>query len=108
MQLIVLVLFICDVCVGKELGGSGYNESSTVKVEAVAKTAKGTIVSAPKYKGDASKVECKGMGLKKSFPGRPSVFSIDCAQAGKSFSFKSLRFDLKFFSDQDWLDRVIF
>ena len=67
---------------GDKLGGSGYNESSMVKVETVAKTSKGTVAQAPKYKGDASKVECKGMGLKKAFPGRPSIFNIDCGKAG--------------------------
>lgn len=41
---------------GKELGGNGYNETSTVKIDAVAKTSKGTVAVVPEYAGDASKV----------------------------------------------------
>ncbi|KAK5984344.1 Filamin-A, partial [Trichostrongylus colubriformis] len=67
---------------GKVLGGSGYNESSFVKIDAVAKTPKGTVVTVPEYKGDASKVEVKGAGLNKFFPGRPATFTIDTALAG--------------------------
>lgn len=85
------------------LGGNGYNESSFVKIDAVAKTTKGTVVAVPEYKGDASKVskvsagtlkvlrarrnlvfqvEAKGAGLNKFFPGRPAVFTIDTGLAG--------------------------
>ncbi|KAK6750425.1 hypothetical protein RB195_002418 [Necator americanus] len=67
---------------GKVLGGNGYNESSFVKIDAVAKTSKGTVATVPEYKGDASKVEAKGAGLNKFFPGRPAVFTIDTAVAG--------------------------
>lgn len=38
------------------LGGNGYNETAVVKIDAVAKTTKGTVAVAPVYKGDASKV----------------------------------------------------
>ncbi|VDL74054.1 unnamed protein product [Nippostrongylus brasiliensis] len=67
---------------GKVLGGNGYNESSFVKIDAVAKTTKGTVAVVPEYKGDASKVEAKGAGLNKFFPGRPAVFTIDTGAAG--------------------------
>lgn len=74
-------------CLGKSLGGSGYNESSTVTINAVAKSGKGVSTSdAPKLKGDASKVECKGMGLKKANIGRQSVFNVDASKAGTIFS----------------------
>uniref|UniRef100_A0A8R1IZM8 Uncharacterized protein n=1 Tax=Caenorhabditis japonica TaxID=281687 RepID=A0A8R1IZM8_CAEJA len=62
---------------GKELGGNGYNETSTVKIDAVAKTSKGTVAVVPEYQGDASKVTAKGAGLNKFFPGRPAAFQID-------------------------------
>ncbi|KJH52735.1 Filamin/ABP280 repeat protein [Dictyocaulus viviparus] len=40
---------------GKTIGGSDYNETSFVKIDAVAKTSKGTVATVPEYKGDASK-----------------------------------------------------
>ncbi|KAK6040219.1 Filamin/ABP280 repeat protein [Cooperia oncophora] len=61
---------------------AAYNESSFVKIDAVAKTPKGTVVQVPEYKGDATKVEAKGAGLNKFFPGRPAMFTIDTALAG--------------------------
>uniref|UniRef100_A0A8R1DV24 Uncharacterized protein n=2 Tax=Caenorhabditis japonica TaxID=281687 RepID=A0A8R1DV24_CAEJA len=67
---------------GKELGGNGYNETSTVKIDAVAKTSKGTVAVVPEYQGDASKVTAKGAGLNKFFPGRPAAFQIDTGLAG--------------------------
>lgn len=41
---------------GKELGGNGYNETSFVKIDAAAKTSRGTVATVPEYKGDATKV----------------------------------------------------
>ncbi|CAB3406891.1 unnamed protein product [Caenorhabditis bovis] len=67
---------------GKALGGNGYNETSTVKIDAVAKTSKGTVATVPEYTGDASKVTAKGAGLNKFFPGRPAAFQIDTGLAG--------------------------
>ncbi|CAI5447621.1 unnamed protein product [Caenorhabditis angaria] len=67
---------------GKELGGNGYNETSHVKIDAVAKTSKGTVAVVPEYTGDASKVTAKGAGLNKFFPGRPAAFQIDTGLAG--------------------------
>ncbi|EFO87325.1 hypothetical protein CRE_31441 [Caenorhabditis remanei] len=67
---------------GKELGGNGYNETSHVKIDAVAKTSKGTVAVVPEYQGDAAKVTAKGAGLNKFFPGRPAAFQIDTGLAG--------------------------
>ncbi|GMT21276.1 hypothetical protein PFISCL1PPCAC_12573 [Pristionchus fissidentatus] len=67
---------------GKVLGGAGYNETAVVKIDALAKTSKGTVAVAPTYAGDASKVSAKGAGLNKFFPGRPAMFTIDTALAG--------------------------
>ncbi|GMR46035.1 hypothetical protein PMAYCL1PPCAC_16230 [Pristionchus mayeri] len=69
---------------GKVLGGNGYNETAVVKIDALAKTSKGTVAVAPVYKGDASKVTAKGAGLNKFFPGRPAMFTIDTALAGQN------------------------
>ncbi|UMM31108.1 hypothetical protein L5515_012720 [Caenorhabditis briggsae] len=69
---------------GKELGGNGYNETSHVKIDAVAKTSKGTVAVVPEYAGDAAKVTAKGAGLNKFFPGRPAAFQIDTGMAGQN------------------------
>lgn len=72
---------------GKTLGGNGYNEISFVNVDAVAKTSKGTVATAPIYTGDADKVVVKGAGLNKFFPGRPAMFNIDTGLAGSNLLF---------------------
>ncbi|PAV62073.1 hypothetical protein WR25_11528 [Diploscapter pachys] len=72
---------------GQVLGGNGYNETSMVRLDAAAKTSKGTVVQAPTYTGDASKVEVKGAGLNKFFPGRIASFTIDTQMAGTNLLF---------------------
>lgn len=68
---------------GKSLGGSGYNESSSVNIACVAKSGKtGVTHAAPKLKGDPSKVECKGQGLKRANAGRQNNFTVDATKAG--------------------------
>ncbi|VDK52628.1 unnamed protein product [Anisakis simplex] len=71
---------------GKELGGSE-PDSSLIKIDALAKTSKGTVAQVPEYKGDASKVTVKGAGLNKFFPGRPATFNIDTGMAGTNLLF---------------------
>uniref|UniRef100_F1KPN0 Filamin-A n=1 Tax=Ascaris suum TaxID=6253 RepID=F1KPN0_ASCSU len=71
---------------GKELGG-GEPDTSLIKIDALAKTSKGTVTQVPEYKGDASKVTVKGAGLNKFFPGRPASFNIDTAMAGNNLLF---------------------
>ncbi|VIO86121.1 Filamin/ABP280 repeat family protein [Brugia malayi] len=75
------------VMTGKELGGGGEPDTSLIKIDALAKTSKGTVAQVPVLKGDASKVTVKGGGLNKFFPGRPAVFNIDTALAGENLLF---------------------
>lgn len=63
------------------MGGSGESESAHVRVNTVSKSGEGQ-VQAPAFHGDASKVECKGLGIKKSFAGRMSQFNVDATKAG--------------------------
>ncbi|KAM3726784.1 Filamin-A [Dirofilaria immitis] len=72
---------------GKELGGGGEPDTSLIKIDAVAKTSKGTVAQVPVLKGDASKVTVKGGGLNKFFPGRPAAFNIDTGLAGENLLF---------------------
>ena len=66
----------------------GVNESSQVVVETVQKVSvkhddgpQGPTM--PKFNSDASKVTCKGLGLKKAHPGRQNNFTINASQAGE-------------------------
>uniref|UniRef100_A0A8R1XX00 Calponin-homology (CH) domain-containing protein n=1 Tax=Onchocerca volvulus TaxID=6282 RepID=A0A8R1XX00_ONCVO len=72
---------------GKELGGGGEPDTSLIKIDALAKTSKGTVAQVPVLKGDASKVTVKGGGLNKFFPGRPAAFNIDTGLAGENLLF---------------------
>uniref|UniRef100_A0A158Q7V9 Calponin-homology (CH) domain-containing protein n=1 Tax=Elaeophora elaphi TaxID=1147741 RepID=A0A158Q7V9_9BILA len=72
---------------GKELGGGGEPDTSLIKIDALAKTSKGTVAQVPILKGDASKVTVKGGGLNKFFPGRPASFNIDTGLAGENLLF---------------------
>ncbi|MCP9266279.1 Filamin-A [Dirofilaria immitis] len=57
---------------GKELGGGGEPDTSLIKIDAVAKTSKGTVAQVPVLKGDAS---------------RPAAFNIDTGLAGENLLF---------------------
>uniref|UniRef100_A0A915Q2T4 Calponin-homology (CH) domain-containing protein n=1 Tax=Setaria digitata TaxID=48799 RepID=A0A915Q2T4_9BILA len=75
------------IMAGKELGGGGEPDTSLIKIDALAKTSKGTVAQVPVLKGDASKVTVKGGGLNKFFPGRPAAFNIDTGLAGENLLF---------------------
>jgi filamin len=61
-----------------------------VRVNTVSKSGEGQ-VHAPAFHGDASKVECKGLGMKKSFAGRMSQFNVDATKAGASVHWNERR-----------------
>ena len=66
----------------------GPKEQSAVVVETIAKQRQGQqekhVVSLPKFDSDASKVQSKGMGLKKAYLARQNQFQIDAGTAGKT------------------------
>lgn len=72
------------LCAGDDLAESGGQESSSVVVETVQKVSKhhnkGPVV--PLFKSDASKVTCKGMGLKKAYLQKQNQFTINASEAG--------------------------
>ncbi|VDO98791.1 unnamed protein product, partial [Soboliphyme baturini] len=63
---------------GKTLVGTEYSESSRINIAAVSKS---PTVSTSVYNGDASKVKCRGAGLKRAYVGRKNTFSVDCSSA---------------------------
>uniref|UniRef100_A0A0K0FW42 Actin-binding cytoskeleton protein filamin n=1 Tax=Strongyloides venezuelensis TaxID=75913 RepID=A0A0K0FW42_STRVS len=62
-------------------------DQATVVIDAVAKTPKGNVATAPEYSGDASKVKAFGPGLQKFFAGRISNFTVDTALTGPNLLF---------------------
>lgn len=68
------------------LAEKGAQETSSVVVETVQKVSKKGQIQGPVlplFKSDASKVTCKGMGLKKAYPQKQNMFTVNCADAGK-------------------------
>lgn len=69
----------------KQVADIGGQETSSVVVETVSKVAKnnnkGPVM--PTFKSDASKVQSKGMGLKKAYIGKQNQFTVSAANAGK-------------------------
>ncbi|CRL07143.1 CLUMA_CG020138, isoform A [Clunio marinus] len=75
---------------GDKLAEEGAQETTTVSVETVAKIMKGGKCIGPVmpvFKSDASKVEVKGMGLKKAYMGKHNQFVICAANAGNNFLY---------------------
>ena len=70
-------------CTGELLAEKGVQESSSVMVETVTKISKKTAGPAlPIFKSDASKVQSKGMGLKKAYLNKQNTFQIAASDAG--------------------------
>ena len=72
------------VCTGEDLAERGAQETSSVVVETVQKVSKtkhhGSVL--PHFKSDASKVTCKGLGLKKCYLAKQNQFTINASEAG--------------------------
>ncbi|KAF7274400.1 hypothetical protein GWI33_012941 [Rhynchophorus ferrugineus] len=68
----------------------GGQESSSVVVETVAKVGTGANhkgVILPHFRSDASKVQCKGMGLKKAYLSKQNQFTVGAQDAGTNILF---------------------
>lgn len=63
----------------------GAQETSSVVVETVQKTSKVKVTGPqlPHFKSDASKVTCKGVGLKKAYLQKQNQFTVQASDAGK-------------------------
>ncbi|XP_060516412.1 filamin-A isoform X2 [Cylas formicarius] len=74
----------------KNVADVGGQESSSVVVETVAKVGKaanhkGLVM--PHFKSDASKIQSKGMGLKKAYLGKQNQFTVSAQDAGTNILF---------------------
>lgn len=81
----LLTVFILVLGDAKQVADIGGQETSSVVVETVSKVAKdnhkGPVM--PTFKSDASKVQSKGMGLKKAYIGKQNQFTVSAQNAGK-------------------------
>ncbi|XP_053682431.1 filamin-A isoform X1 [Sabethes cyaneus] len=80
----------CTGVTGEKLAEEGGQETSSVVVETVAKVSKagsraGVIL--PIFKSDASKIQSKGMGLKKAYLGKQNQFTLNAGDAGNNILF---------------------
>ncbi|XP_055529815.1 filamin-A isoform X3 [Wyeomyia smithii] len=80
----------CTGVTGDKLAEEGGQETSSVVVETVAKVSKagsraGVIL--PIFKSDASKIQSKGMGLKKAYLGKQNQFTLNAGDAGNNILF---------------------
>lgn len=81
---------VCTGVTGERLAEEGGQETSSVIVETVAKVSKGgnrAGVILPIFKSDASKIQSKGMGLKKAYLGKQNQFTLNAGDAGNNILF---------------------
>ncbi|XP_034239661.1 filamin-A isoform X3 [Thrips palmi] len=76
-------------CTGEDLAERGAQESSSVVVETVHKVSKSRVQgpTLPHFKSDASKVTCKGMGLKKAYLQKQNQFTVHAGDAGNNILY---------------------
>lgn len=67
----------------------GAHEVSTISIATTERAAKQKVENMPKFKSDASRVYCKGMGLKKAFAGKPNTLTVNCSEAGFNMMYAS-------------------
>ncbi|XP_075219680.1 filamin A protein cher isoform X2 [Lycorma delicatula] len=76
-------------CSGENLAERGAQETSSVVVETVQKVSKNkqTGPVLPHFKSDASRVQSKGMGLKKAYLQKQNMFTVHCGDAGNNILY---------------------
>lgn len=67
----------------------GSHELASLAIATTEREAKQKVESMPKFKSDASRVYCKGMGLKKAFAGKPNTLTVNCSEAGFNMIYAS-------------------
>jgi filamin len=75
---------------GEKLADGGAQETTTVNVDTVIKISKGgrnVGPIMPIFHSDASKVQAKGLGLKKAYIGKQNTFNLNCSNAGNNILY---------------------
>lgn len=65
-------------------------ESASVDVETTEKHGRSQAKLMPKFRSDASRISCKGMGLKRANLARANTFTVNASQAGQNVLFAAL------------------
>ena len=73
----------------KTVADPGSHEISSIAISTTEREAKQKVEHMPKFKSDASRVYCKGMGLKKAFAGKPNTLTVNCSEAGFNMIYAS-------------------
>lgn len=73
----------------RTVADAGSHEISTIAISTTDREAKQKVETMPKFKSDASRVYCKGMGLKKAFAGKPNTLTVNCSEAGFNMIYAS-------------------
>lgn len=73
----------------RTIADSGAHEISSLSIATTDREAKQKVENMPKFKSDASRVYCKGMGLKKAFAGKPNTLTVNCSEAGFNMIYAS-------------------
>lgn len=73
----------------KTVADIGSHEISSIAISTTEREAKQKVEQMPRFKSDASRVYCKGMGLKKAFVGKPNTLTVNCSEAGFNMIYAS-------------------
>uniref|UniRef100_A0A6G1SDR5 Filamin-A n=1 Tax=Aceria tosichella TaxID=561515 RepID=A0A6G1SDR5_9ACAR len=73
----------------RTVADAGSHEISTIAISTTDREAKQKVEHMPKFKSDATRVYCKGMGLKKAFAGKPNTLTVNCSEAGFNMIYVS-------------------
>ena len=76
-------MYQCGMTGTKSIADISYGEQSQVVVETVTKMSKKQGDVMPKFKSEANRVECKGVGLKRAILNRQNTFNVSACNAGE-------------------------
>lgn len=74
----------------RTVADAGSHEISSLAISTTDREAKQKVENMPKFKSDATRVYCKGMGLKKAFANKPNTLTVNCSEAGFNMLYASL------------------
>lgn len=73
----------------RTVADAGTHEISSLSVATTDREVKQKMENMPKFKSDASRIYCKGMGIKKAFAGKPNTLTVNCSEAGFNMVYVS-------------------
>lgn len=73
----------------RTVADTGSHEISTISIATTDRELRQKVENMPKFKSDATRVYCKGMGLKKAFVGKPNTLTVNCSEAGFNMIYAS-------------------